>query len=144
MLTIKYFFIGLFTLICIIFLIQFLSKRTSKIEEPKYIYKILTKDEWSNMQNKSVLLGSEMDIKDGFIHLSTAKQTQRIANKYFPNMSDGYILKILYKDIKSKTKWEANSKGELFAHCYDGIPIELIVDIYPLSVKEFDFKKLVY
>ncbi len=95
-------------------------------------------------KDKSVMIGSSMDVKDGFIHLSTAKQTKKIANKYFSGMLDGYLLKIFYKKIQPKIKWEANSKGELFAHFYGEIPTYLILEAYPLSVREFNFDKLTY
>ena len=114
----------------------------SNEEQPKYLYKILTREEWIN--NKSILIGSSLDIKDGFIHLSTAKQAKKIANKYFPGMSDGYLLQILYSKIKSSIKWEANSKGELFAHYYGEIPVDNILAATPLSVETFDFDKLDY
>ena len=111
-------------------------------EQPTYIYKILTKEEWLKAKITGTIIGSTMDIKDGFIHLSTSKQIKRIANKYFPDMTNGYLIKIDYKKIKTNIKWEPNSKGELFAHSYKHISNELIIKIYKLSVNSFNFKQL--
>ncbi len=67
------------------------NKKNIMTHEPNYIYKILTNEQWLQTKSEGLLIGSEMDIKDGYIHLSTSKQTKRIANKYFPHMTDGYI-----------------------------------------------------
>jgi len=110
--------------------------------QPNYIYKILTNKQWLETQNAGILVGSALDINDGYIHLSMAKQVERIANKYFLNMKDGYLLKIRFKEINDIVKWEPNSKGELFAHVYGDIKNSFIDDVSLLSVSEFNFDKL--
>jgi len=131
-------------IILIVTMYQFfhVKKNAMSQNQPNYIYKMLTKKQWSETQNAGILIGSDMDINDGYIHLSTAKQVERIANKYFPNMADGYLLKIRFKDINDIVKWEPNSKGELFVHAYGDIKNSFIVNIYLLSVSEFNFDNL--
>ena len=38
------------------------------------VYKICSKNEWNNAVIKKLYTGSEVDNKDGFIHLSTKEQ----------------------------------------------------------------------
>ena len=50
----------------------------------KYIYKILSLKDWEEALKSNVIV-TELDIKDGFIHLSTAKQLSATLALYFSN-----------------------------------------------------------
>src|SRR6056300_2055281 len=46
------------------------------------IYKVLTLDEWEHAQRAGVIV-TELDKKDGFVHLSTATQLNATLSLYF-------------------------------------------------------------
>ena len=47
------------------------------------IYKILPEAMWLQAQKDRVFRGSEVDLRDGFIHFSTASQAVETAAKHF-------------------------------------------------------------
>ena len=47
------------------------------------VYKVCTKEEWVHATVNKFYMGSEIDIKDGFIHLSTKKQLNETVSKHF-------------------------------------------------------------
>ena len=47
-----------------------------------YIYKVCSKKEWNDASEVGFYSGSEVDINDGFIHLSTINQIQVTAVSY--------------------------------------------------------------
>jgi len=49
----------------------------------EYIYKILKLEEWATLTNAGEFKGSQDDLRDGFIHLSTQEQLQSTLDKYY-------------------------------------------------------------
>ena len=88
------------------------------------VYKILRKSEWKAFQDEGVFLGSEADVRDGFIHLSKADQLDRVIKKYFNNIVPLYIVKFKEKAFLKKLKWEKASNGDLYPHYYGFLSIQ--------------------
>ncbi len=61
---------------------------------PEFIYRLCVESEWKSAQQTGKFLGTAIDIKDGYIHLSTKAQSAETARKYFAAVKDLYILKI--------------------------------------------------
>lgn len=66
------------------------------------IYKLLTWAEWEAAQASGVYRGSAHDLRDGFIHFSTAAQLQGTARKYFAGISDLVLLEF---DVATLNEW---------------------------------------
>ena len=113
---------------------------------PHYLYKIITQTQWASMRQHGIHYhqGSLLDQRDGYLHMSTSKQVERIANKYFGDLINGKIIKLSYQEIESNLKWEPNSKGEYFPHGYDEIPMRAVIEVYEFSIHDFDFNTLEY
>ena len=47
------------------------------------VYKVCSKDEWDQATTNQFYSGSDIDNKDGFIHLSTKKQLHETVTKHF-------------------------------------------------------------
>ena len=47
------------------------------------VYKVCSKNEWDQAISNQFYSGSDVDNKDGFIHLSTKKQLYETLTKYF-------------------------------------------------------------
>ena len=60
----------------------------------KTIYKLITAAEWEAAWAEGVYRGSELDQRDGFIHLSTAAQIAETARRYFSGVPDLVLLAI--------------------------------------------------
>ena len=61
------------------------------------VYKVCTKEEWDHAIINKFYMGSEIDIKDGFIHLSTKKQLKETVVKHFRGKNNLIIISFIQK-----------------------------------------------
>ncbi|GAA5823893.1 hypothetical protein JCM11251_003335 [Rhodosporidiobolus azoricus] len=76
---------------------------------------------------------SELDAKDGYIHLSTVPQLSRTLNRFFANDPAVVLLKMEYKRLSGwkVVRWEP-AGGSLFPHLYaqlEGENVESFLDL---------------
>ncbi|GAA6056541.1 hypothetical protein JCM3770_006869 [Rhodotorula araucariae] len=77
---------------------------------------------------------SELDAKDGFLHMSTASQLAGTLNRFFRNDPKVVLLKMDYKRLSGwkVVKWEPSGSGEIFPHLYgqlEGENVEAHLDL---------------
>jgi uncharacterized protein (DUF952 family) len=100
------------------------------------LYKILTKNEWSIAQ-KSGLIEVEIDQKDGFIHLSTARQLPGTLSFYFADYDSLFLLKLNLSQRAEGLVYEAPSassgRGGLFPHLYSELGIDQIAQVWEIK-----------
>jgi uncharacterized protein (DUF952 family) len=90
------------------------------------IYKILLKSEWIALERDGVFCGSADDIRDGFIHCSTAEQSIGTYEKYFAG-APGLVIAAIDADALGDTlKWEPSRGGALFPHIYGDLPLTAV------------------
>jgi uncharacterized protein (DUF952 family) len=82
------------------------------------IYKICTADEWRVAVADGVFRGSPADLRDGFIHFSTAEQMRETAARHFAGV-DGLVL-VAFDDgaMGPGLRYEPSRGGDLFPHLY--------------------------
>jgi len=103
-----------------------------------YVYKILRMNEWANFKRDAVFKGSEDDLRDGFIHLSTGAQLQSTLDKYYSSAQTGgediVIAKVDVSAVIDNLKYELARKTLYFPHLF--IPLEWghIVDFKTLTI----------
>ena len=91
---------------------------TARHLTPMMIYKLFRDDEWAALQQAGETLGAPVDLADGFIHFSTAKQAAETATKHFAG-ADGLMLLAIDADgLGDALKWEPSRGGDLFPHLY--------------------------
>lgn len=108
-----------------------LNTRSKQMEttNQNIIYKILLKPEWEKFQQTKEFIGTELDIKDGYIHMSSTKeQMERVKNKYYKDVKV-YLLKIDSDKLSqsNKFKYEPISNGDLYPHYYDKLLISHVI-----------------
>ncbi|KAI2640146.1 hypothetical protein GGS21DRAFT_505434 [Xylaria nigripes] len=82
---------------------------------PTYVYKILPTSPPSPIPAQYPL--SELDQKDGFVHLSTATQIPDTAGLFFAEATTLWILKIRFKsDFHGVTTWEVPGCPHLYGN----------------------------
>jgi uncharacterized protein (DUF952 family) len=100
------------------------------------LYKILTKNEWS-IALKSGLIEVEIDQKDGFIHLSTARQLPGTLSLYFADYDSLFLLKLNLSQRAEGLVYEAPSassgRGGLFPHLYSELGIDQIAQVWEIK-----------
>ena len=103
-------------------------KKTETIKTPEFLYHLCTEKNWQNASKKALYAGSETDLRDGFIHLSTGEQIGRTAELYFKGVKKLLLLTIPSREIHDHLKWEISREGQFFPHLHGKLS--------PSSVKE--------
>jgi uncharacterized protein (DUF952 family) len=82
------------------------------------IYKIFRTDEWAAMQENGQTLGAPIDLADGFVHFSTAKQAEETAAKHFAGVTGLMLIAARTEAMGDALKWEVSRGGAEFPHLY--------------------------
>ena len=101
---------------------------------PKYVYKISPGDAWDAALRAGTYLGSPDDLRDGFIHFSTAGQVPATAAKFFSRRDDLMIAAIDVAALGDALKWEASRGGALFPHLHSPLTMTAVVWTRPLPL----------
>ena len=96
------------------------------------VYKVCSKDEWDQAILNQFYSGSDVDNKDGFIHLSTKKQLHETVTKHFRGKKNLIIICFSTKKIQDKLKWEVSRNGDLFPHYYGNLETKCAENTYNL------------
>lgn len=91
-----------------------------------FIYKILSAGQWKEAQSIGHFLGSEVDLKDGYIHFSTREQVEETANKHFKGQADLTLLAIQEDQLGDALIYEPSRGGQLFPHLYGPLDISFV------------------
>jgi uncharacterized protein (DUF952 family) len=110
-------------------------------DTPQIVYKICRRDEWSAAERERVFRGSPDDLRDGFIHFSTAEQSPGTFEKYFAGQTGLVLVAIDARKLGQALKWEASRGGALFPHLYGELGLDAVLWSRPL-VSVADFKQL--
>lgn len=99
-----------------------MSYAEQPMKPPKYLYKIISLENWEKSRNSESLILSDDDKE--FIHFSTKEQLDRIISKYWCD-KDHVVLEISTDQLKGYLVLEANPGGtNQYYHLYDGsIPL---------------------
>jgi uncharacterized protein (DUF952 family) len=92
----------------------------------KTAFKILTVIEYQNFMKGGEFLGSQLDLRDGYIHMSSTKeQMQRVKDKYYKN-EEIYLLEIDLTKLDN-LKFEPISNGDIYPHQYGKLKVDDVV-----------------
>jgi uncharacterized protein (DUF952 family) len=98
------------------------------------IYKILSEAMWHDAQRTGIFHGSEVDLRDGYIHFSTAGQAMETAAKHFAGQRDLVLLEVDADALGEALKWEPSRGGALFPHLYAPLDVKQVRRADPLSL----------
>ena len=98
------------------------------------VYKILPASLWQAAEREGVFRGSEVDLRDGFIHFSSAEQAPETAAKHFAGERDLMLLHIDAARLGSRMKWEPSRGGALFPHLYGELKLAAVIRVDPLPL----------
>ena len=97
------------------------------------IYKILSDDAWRAALARGAFEGAEIDLKDGYIHFSTAAQVEETAAKHFAGRDDLLLVAVDEEKLGDKLIYEVSRGGALFPHLYAPLPTALATFAAPLK-----------
>ena len=114
---------------------------TKEFNLDNQIYKVLTIDEWALAQTSGVII-TELDKKDGFVHLSTAIQLNATLSLYFSKEESVVLLQIDHTQIHNKLKFEASvppgNRTSSFPHYYGDLNTKTISNMWNLNRGAFE------
>ena len=100
----------------------------------RHVYKILPRAEWIAAQDAGRFQGSGVDLKDGYIHLSTAAQAGETARLHFAGQDGLVLLKLRVADLGEALRWEPSRGGQLFPHFYSPLDPGEVSAAQPLEL----------
>ena len=90
------------------------------------IYKICPSALWREAERDGVFAGAPVDVRDGFIHLSTAAQVRDTAEKHFGAQRDLLLIAVDADALGTGLRYERSRGGELFPHLYGPLPLAAV------------------
>jgi uncharacterized protein (DUF952 family) len=96
------------------------------------IYKICERASWRLAEQTATYRGSAADMRDGFIHFSTAAQLAGTMTKHFAGQRELVLVAVDAAALGPALKWEPSRGGELFPHLYAALPLSAVRWTKPL------------
>ncbi len=98
------------------------------------IYKILSGTLWEQARSAGVFSGAGIDLADGYIHFSDAKQAQETADKHFLGQTGLVVLEVDAAKLGEALKWERARGGALFPHLYRELKVDEVQSVFLLPI----------
>ena len=99
------------------------------------IYKIADAESWQSALARGHYDGSADDIRDGFIHFSTAAQAPDTLAKHFAGRAGLIIAAVDSRAFGPALKWEPSRGGALFPHLYVPVPVAAVAWWKPIPLR---------
>lgn len=98
------------------------------------LYKIIAASHWRAAEHDGIFRGSADDLRDGFIHFSTAEQVEETAAKYFSGQDDLLLIGVDGARLGGALKWEPSRGGALFPHLYGELALSAVTKVERLAL----------
>jgi uncharacterized protein (DUF952 family) len=82
------------------------------------VYRALSGADWAKAQAAGVYHGHAHDLRDGFLHFSTADQLAETLARHYAGREGLVILEVEAGPLGAALKWEPSRGGDLFPHLY--------------------------
>jgi uncharacterized protein (DUF952 family) len=109
------------------------SLKRNHMSRDRYIYKVLTLDQWTDFQANNVFTGSPVDLVDGYIHMSCAAQLKETLDKWYKDQVKVALLKIEAAVIERDLKYEVSRGGAEFPHLFADLPMSAVGQVWLVS-----------
>lgn len=100
----------------------------------QFVYKVCARSEWDEAGRTGAYAGSADDLRDGFIHLSTASQLSVTLEKFFQGRPDQVLISFDESTLGSALRWEPSRGGQLFPHLYGSLPVSKALSVVVLAI----------
>lgn len=98
------------------------------------IYHICKREAWQAARRAGVYHGSELDRRDGFIHLSTAEQAVETAAVHLAGERGLVLLEVDPAQLGAALRWETSRGGRSFPHLYAPLPVGAVTAVHDLPL----------
>ncbi len=101
---------------------------------PSSIYRIIDADLWQRAEQSGSFAGTEHDVRDGFIHFSTAAQAAETSARHYAGLAGLLLLRVSVDALGAALRWEPSRGGALFPHLYAALPVSAVTRVDPLPL----------
>ena len=98
------------------------------------IYKICPGPLWREAERAGVFNGAPIDLRDGYIHFSTAVQVRETAAKHFVGQAGLVLVAVEAAALGPALRYEPSRGGDLFPHLYGALPVDRVCWAKPLPL----------
>jgi uncharacterized protein (DUF952 family) len=99
----------------------------------RFLYHMARRADWEKAEAGEPYLGSADDLRDGFIHFSTAAQVAESAARHRAGQDD-LLLIVVAETASASWRWEQARSGDLFPHLYGPLPMDAVVGVHELPL----------
>src|SRR5512141_983756 len=96
------------------------------------LYKIVAAAHWRAAEHDGLFRGSADDLRDGFIHFSTASQVPETARKHFFGQSALFLVEVEADALGDALRWERSRNDELFPHLYGELDLGAVTAVHQM------------
>ena len=98
------------------------------------LYKICPAPLWQSAATADVFRGSAVDLRDGFIHFSTASQVRQTAAEHFAGAGDLVLVAVDEARLGPSLRYERSRGGDMFPHLYGSLDAAATIWVKPLAL----------
>jgi uncharacterized protein (DUF952 family) len=99
------------------------------------IYKICSASGWREAERQGLYRGSADDVRDGFIHFSSAAQLAETARKHFFGQTGLFLVEVDADALGEVLRWERSRNDELFPHLYSELDLGAVIAVLDLPAR---------
>ena len=100
----------------------------------EFIYKVASREIYEASLAAGSFVGQPIDLKDGYIHFSSATQLGETIRLYFAGLSDQVLFQVPAAPPGEALQWEASRGGDLFPHLFAPLPMTSVSNMTRLDV----------
>jgi uncharacterized protein (DUF952 family) len=106
-----------------------------KARRLRSIYKICPAPQWREAERQGIYRGSADDLRDGFIHFSTAAQLEGTLAKHYAGQSGLFLIAVDRDALGDELRWEPSRGGDLFPHLYGELDLGTVTAVMDLRLR---------
>jgi uncharacterized protein (DUF952 family) len=111
------------------------ARRQAGLRQVRRIYKICPASAWREAERQGVYRGSADDVRDGFIHFSTASQVAETAKKHFFGQTGLFLIEVNADALDDALRWEPSRNDELFPHLYGELDLGAVTGVLDMRAR---------
>jgi len=98
------------------------------------IFKLVDEASWRLAEARGRFDGSAVDVRDGYLHFSTADQVRDTAARHFAGEGGLLLIEVDAAPLGDALRWEPSRGGDLFPHLYAPLPLDAVRAVFHLSL----------
>ncbi len=104
------------------------------LRNPDFVYKVASRPVFEASRASGRFTGMPIDLKDGYIHFSTAAQLAETLRLHFAGQGDLMLFSVRSYDLGAGLRWEPSRGGQLFPHHYGELAMTALADSTAIAV----------